>query len=453
MRLAFLPIFIILICGCSSEEPMVSSGEPVNEESEYIYRGFNQWVYQQMNHSYLWREDLPDSVSCDYDVAPNEFFKSLLSTKDRFSYFINNPNYSNSNEYGFAYQRYRYQGRKDIYEILYIKNPELRTQGMRRGDVIDIKTKNGHHVYSKLNISNDYVNDSGIKYTEHISTRAIKNTETVLLDSVYEINGKKIGYICYLEFDNVCDLNKSFIKMYNSQIEELIIDLRYNPGGYLNTCQYLCNCIISSNGYNDIFQKCCYNDIISEEYLKATGLPYTLSKYETPTALDGIVLGTSITPLNQKRVYFLTSKHTASASEAAIICLRPYMDVIVIGETTVGKGVGSWTISDSKYKYAIQPITMRYYNALDETTPDDGITPDYYIADGYLTSKREIGDLEELLLNTAINIILENPNKIRNKDGNKLSTPSSNTFIPIDEPSYVIDFRNRQFNNQNTNNL
>ena len=82
------------------------------------------------------------------------------------------------------------------------------------------------------------------------------------------------------------------------------------------------------------------------------------------------------------------------------------MDVITIGEQTYGKGVGSWTVRDNKYRYQLQPITMRYHNALMETTPDDGIAADYIVLDGYSTSKKELGDKSEPLLAKALDLIL-----------------------------------------------
>lgn len=449
MRAFFLLMLTATILnGCSSEEPMVPSDEPSPDKSDYLYLDFNKWVYGQMNQQYLWREDMPDSLFCNYELSPSEFFKSLLSSKDRFSYLTKNPNYSGQSEYGFAYQLYEYKGQDKIFEILYIHNPELIRQGMRRGDFISIRKSNGFYIYTKLNIADNSIHNSGITYREPIDTRTIGNSSSVLLDSVYQINNKKIGYICYLEFNKVSDLDKPLKKMYNSQIDELIIDLRYNPGGYVNTCQFLCNCILPSYAYDCLFQKCTYNNIISEEYLKTTGFPYTFSKFKTPLSLDENVLGTSIIPLNQKRVYFITSSHTASASEAAIICLRPYMEVVVIGEPTVGKGVGSWTIYDSKYKYAIQPITMRYYNALDETTPDEGLAPDYYVTDVYTTPKRDIGNKNELLLNTAINIILGQSNITTSVDKITLRLDVDG-LRPIGEPSFVTEFRNKQFREMN----
>lgn len=143
--------------------------------------------------------------------------------------------------------------------------------------------------------------------------------------------------------------------------------------------------------------------------------------------------------MNLNRVFVLTSKNSASASEAAIIGMRPFMDVIIIGEQTYGKGVGSWTIRDNRYKYQLQPITMRYYNALMETTPDDGLPVDYYIPDGYSTSKKELGDTSEPLLATALNLILGKGDVDKNRAGNTKNV-EWNAMQEIGSPSFFRIF-------------
>ena len=103
-----------------------------------------------------------------------------------------------------------------------------------------------------------------------------------------------------------------------------------------------------------------------------------------------------------KRLYTITSKNTASASEATISCLRPYMPVYIIGETTTGKGTGMRTFSNTKCRIDISPLTFRYYNADHETVPDSGLTPDLYCPDGYNTRKKDIGDINEPLLSATL---------------------------------------------------
>lgn len=447
MRFSYLIILLALyLCSCSSDEP--TSPEDVTAKDN-VYLDLNKWIYEQMNRQYLWREDLPDSLNCDYNLAPRDFFESLLSDKDRFSYFTTNSNYSpsksaNEPRLGFAYQKVKDAKGNVGLQILYIQSSWLRANGLRRGDYVRILNhSDSHYQLSKLELQDDcFVSSSIIIESSRLNPF---ETSTILLDSVYQDGNKRIGYLCYLEYGDKKDLEQPLKNFVSNKITDLILDLRYNPGGYVSTCRFLCNCIVPEKGYTHIFQQCSYNDILSRNYLLETGDSRTYSYFERPGEALGEQLGVILTALNVQHLYVITSSHTASASEATIVCLQPYMDVTVIGEKTVGKGVGSWTISDSRFRYAIQPITMRYYNANGISTPDDGIEPDVYVSDGYSTGKLEIGDINERLLNTTLSLIR----------GEMLATTSSrsikfeNSLTPIGEPSYVTEFNNKQYNESN----
>lgn len=429
---AYLMILLFFF-NCSSGEDIPSPDDNTTITEESIYTEENRWVYEQMNHYYLWRNDMPDSLVCNYNTDPVSFFKSLLSSKDRFSYSIRNTDYIGGIEehkYGFEYQKYESENYGELLQVLYVTSESLKQKGIHRGDWL-----------KQINM-NEFVRgsiESGVflfKDTLNIEpsvTRAY-NQNTVFLDSIYVIDEKKIGYMCYTEFAAIMDLENVMAKFYKENINDLILDFRYNPGGYVNTCRYLCNSIVAEEGYGQIFQQCTYNDILSKEYEKETGSSKTVEYYGMPTSEDSPILGTRIYGLNLKKIYVLTSRNTASASEATIICLRPYMDVMVIGEQTYGKGVGSWTIGDKRYKYMLQPITMRYYNANMETTPDDGIPADIVVEGGYQTVKKELGDLNEPLLKVAIQCITGE------KTGNIERTTSRSDVLDIKAigcPSFV----------------
>ena len=71
--------------------------------------------------------------------------------------------------------------------------------------------------------------------------------------------------------------------------------------------------------------------------------------------------------LDLSRIYILTSTSTASASEAVINGLIPYMgrtNIQLIGDKTIGKNVGSNTFGEKEsHDYLLHPITLRIYNA------------------------------------------------------------------------------------------
>ena len=392
---------VISFSSCTSGEE-ISSEVPEVTHSDNIYLDFNKWIYSRMNHDYLWRNDMPDSLSCDFELAPVSFFKSILSSKDRFSDCETNSSYTSSTEVvyqGYEYQEYELENGTRFEQVLFVSSSDLRKKGLKRGDILIPQTDKRKIVLGKLE------NNCILPIDTLEASNLFGDTQTVYIDSIYIEKSHKIGYLCYLQFDEITDLVPTLKKFYDAHIDEMILDLRYNPGGYVNTCRYLSNSIVNERGYNEIFQQCTYNDVLTEELKKETGSGITFTLFSTPDNGQN-VLGSPMYGLNLKRVFVLTSKHSASASEAAIISMRPFMDVIIIGEQTYGKGVGSWTIRDNKYRYQLQPITMRYHNALMETTPDNGIAADYIIPDGYSTSKKELGDKSEPLLAKALDLIL-----------------------------------------------
>lgn len=448
MKDFYFVLITLILCGCSSDEPVSPEEQP--SVSDNVYLEFNKWVYSQMNSQYLWREDMPDSLDCDYDLTPKEFFMSLLSDKDRFSYFTNNPSYKGpeTKDLGFAYQEVSdSKGNKALY-VLYVTSPSARDAGLKRGDMVEIISLSADLItLGRLDARDLSVTDDCQKIVYSVNDNRGQKS-TVLLDSVYEIGSNNIGYLCYLEFADPDDLQRPLKKFADNKISDLILDLRYNPGGYVSTCRFLCNCIVPQSGYGRIFQECSYNDILAKYYLMTSGSERTYSYFDVPVSTDKDVLGQTITPLQLDRLYVLTSRYTASASEATVVCLRPYMEVITIGEQTVGKGVGSWNIADPRYQYSLQPITMRYYNADNETTPDTGLVPDLFVPDGYSTNIRAIGDINEPLLAAALSLIAS-------PAAYTLGTPESrssnieNSLTPVGEPSYVTEYKNKHYNESN----
>ena len=440
-RILLLSILVILILsGCSSDEPMMVPEEQPSS-SENIYLEFNKWVYAQMNRQYLWREDLPDSASCNYDLGPKAFFESLLSDKDRFSYFTSNPYYSEPGErMGFEYQTVRDITGREALMVEYITSRAARRAGLRRGDFVEIVSNDK----GKVRLRRFKVEDGRLMPYGDILEITIDDilgpVPSVLLDTIYNIDDRRVGYLCYLEFAEEKELEGPLTRMQKEGITDLILDLRYNPGGYVSTSQFLCNSIVDERAYGDIFQKMSYNDILTQYYMKTSGDKRFLSFYSFPGNSSNMIGANRVVPLDMKRLYVITSGHTASASEATIICLRPYMEVITIGERTVGKGVGSWNIYDTKYPYSIQPITMRYYNASGETVPDSGLEPDVPVEGAYNIPKKDIGDSQEPLLAKALQLIV--PGDSVASDENLDPTPEI-TLTKTDLPSYIKKFRQK----------
>lgn len=105
---------------------------------------------------------------------------------------------------------------------------------------------------------------------------------------------------------------------------------------------------------------------------------------------------------NLQRIFFLTGKGTASASEMVINGLKPFFPCVLIGDTTVGKNVGSTLVHDTenlKNNWAFMPIFLKYFNKDHLSDFTNGFAPDFFVEDDF---KNQLGDTNEALLAKAI---------------------------------------------------
>lgn len=265
-----------------------------------------------------------------------------------------------------------------------------------------------------------------------VKSRIIKNP--VHISKVIESEGKKIAYLMYNQFVGVVEsenkdynseLNDVFANFLSNGVEELVIDLRYNPGGRISTSINLAS-MITGQFNNQVFAKETWNSKLMD-YWNENSPESLLNKFTNKLDNDQ-----SISSLNLNRVFVLTSARTASASELLINGLDPYIDVIHIGDFTVGKNQGSITvydyINDSRDKnpnhmYAMQPIVLKIGNVAGYTDFPDGLEPDVFIKES-LSNPGVLGDNDEPLLKIAIDQI----------NGNYSSILSSENYKEIAKP-------------------
>lgn len=426
-------LILITLFGCSSSIGPVEEEQPERKLS--MLEETNIWIYRYMNHRYLWRDDIPDSISCDFSKTPTSFFESLLSHKDRFSYVGFSSRSVNSNNYGFAYQKVHDKLGKEYWAVLYTISSEAK-HTLKRGMLLSPNyLTDSYGIFSIVDNESGLVTNQDVILSAKPYTRAAANN-TVYIDSIYTLAKKKIAYLCYLQFDDAHDFFSSINKFAENKIDELVLDLRYNPGGYERTCKTLCNALVNQSAYGQIFVKHSYNKLVAAENKAMYGDECTYEYYQEPFNSNTPILGEVCSYLDLKRIYILTSSHSASCSELSIISLRPFMDVIVIGENSTGKGVGMQATSIPNFNYMLVPITFQFYNALDETVPENGIVPDIYVPDGYLTSQKQLGEIEEPLLNAALQNILGKHSK-----GVNLCNYDCAHFEPMGDPSFLSEFK------------
>ena len=201
---------------------------------------------------------------------------------------------------------------------------------------------------------------------------------------------------------NYDDYLESIFSEYKSNsVDEIILDLRYNPGGSINSALLLAS-LITGQFENEIFNYEQWNSEIQSYWIN-NDPEYLVNRF--------LSLESS---LNLSRVFILTTRSSASASELIINCLKPYIDVVHIGTTTYGKYQASVTLYDSEnfsnqninpsHNYAIQPLVLKTLNAVGVTDYFNGISPNYEFEER-VYSMGEIGDLNEPMLNFTIGLI------------------------------------------------
>ena len=208
----------------------------------------------------------------------------------------------------------------------------------------------------------------------------------VYYDAVYNINSKKIGYMVFNSFlGDTVEINNEFQRVFsnfaNQNVSDVIIDLRYNGGGYVSVQEKLADYLAPSSANGGLMMKEQYNDKYSN---------FNVSTYFHKAG-----------SLNVSRIFFIVSSSTASASELLINNLKPYTDVKLLGPSnTHGKPVGFFPIPVGDWY--IFPVSFRSTNKNGEGNYFNGLAVDNLVADGL---NKDWGDVTEAGLASAIKYI------------------------------------------------
>jgi len=467
---AYVLINMVFI-GCSKNDidpnSNVDLGNLDNPINNFVWKGMNSWYYWQPYVANL-GDSKDDNLDSYYSylnnyATPEDLFESLINDKgntDRYSYYLEDyvDFYArlegNSTSYGFRLQGVYYNENDAIIYVKYVTpNSPADLAGIKRGDIIHgiDGTVLSQSNYNSLvgNFSNESITLTFVSENEGVLTDLGDKTITagqnsdnaVYLKKVFNnINGKKVGYMVYNQFGftSHSELNEAFAFFIAEGINELVLDLRLNGGGYVITAVYLAS-MIHKNAGLDTFQETIHNPKHSDDD-EFYHFQNTLNNYD----INGMKIGEeSINRLNTiDRLYVLTSGSTASASESVINGLKPFIPVKIVGSTTYGKNVGSITLYDSKssgfttskgqanqdHNFAIQPIVFKFFNKLGESDFTNGFIPDIELIEGhYWNQILPFGDENEVILKAALDDIRgltsKSVSSYKNKNINVVDVP------------------------------
>lgn len=363
-----------------------------------------QFVYDLMHDSYLWASEtveMSDTQIASY-ASDSQLLDALKVENDHFSYILDKSVYQNylqsgiDTGYGFLLKRIVDSNDTTLYFVVKLVFPESPADisGLKRGDLI---AKIDHYSVDKI------FNDETLLDTYFNHVESDQNTtftlsddrnltiisaefdlQTVLYQTTFEQNGTKIGYLTYQSFieTSEIELSNAFTNFKAQGIDELILDLRYNGGGYIKTAKYLATLIGGQHVYGTVFNKTLFN----EKYSLYNQIMMFDEYKENALDLD--------------RVFIITTNSTASASELVINAFRAStndVEVIQIGSSTYGKPYGM--IGGVYCDRYILPIQVESVNGDESGGYVDGLVPTCSATDDLYTP---LGDLNETSIHAAL---------------------------------------------------
>ncbi len=478
--LALLVWMICLTNGCKRDKPSAPVIDRLSLE-------INQFIWNGLSNYYLWTDSVANLSQTKYAdtnklnsfLIPfsdhEKLFSSLLyPTRDKWSWIV--PDYTVlekefqgiTKSFGFDFGLVLYGNGSDVFGYVryVVKNSPAYKAGLQRGDIFtkvngtSLDTANYQSLlFSNTTYTLGMATISGntiIPNSTQFQLTAIELAEDpIFLDTVYTINNTNIGYLVYNQFvaNYDLELNNVFQYFKNQNVQQLILDLRYNPGGSVQTAKYLSSMIYSTNS-SLVILKTQYNNLLENYLVSNYGIGYFNQFFASNILASGTNPSAAINSLGLSKLCVITTGNTASASELVINALKAYIPVSVIGTHSVGKYVASITLYDynkngiydsvagdyvnASHKYAMQPIILKIANANGVSDFYNGFTPDYVINEyKYLANLLPFGDVNEPLLKAAINNVLGLP---QTKSGYE-----NNTFIHVADSKERLPHYNEMY--------
>lgn len=437
----------ILMAGCSNDDNgnVPDPDGPNPDPSADV--DVQDFMWKAMNLWYFWQGDVADLADdrfandteytefLESEANPEDFFfDKLLFTDDRFSFLSddyveltqNLSGISRSN--GLEFGLFLFSDSDDIFGYVryIVPNSDASIKNIARGELftgVDGQTlnitnytdllfgDNATYVLNMADVSGGTITPNGKAVSLTKEENLVENP--VFIAKSFEVNGQTIGYLMYNAFTNEFDseLNNAFGQLKSENVTDLVLDLRYNSGGSVNSSRLLSSMIYGPNT-DELYIRQRWNDKIQAAFDDSDLEDYFADKLDN---------GTTLNTLNLDKVYILTTGSTASASELVINGLDPYLEVVTIGTATTGKNEFSLTMVDDPDRsgapfiytpsrvnqinpdnsWAIQPLVGRNENAAGFSNYTNGLPADIEL-DEDLENLGVLGDINEPLLARAI---------------------------------------------------
>ncbi|MBQ9877985.1 MAG: PDZ domain-containing protein [Bacteroidales bacterium] len=355
-------------------------------ETNWTYYYVNNFAYDMMDSYYLWKKEIKAGLS-SWKTDDNPIDKVQLirykdyeghdidkwtQVTDDFESFVGDVS-GVTTTYGydfFSFEQDKSQTSRALATVRYVYPDSPASEaGLKRGDVIvSVNNKDIPIIFtgSEGYLDVDFIYDEMIYSSsctlelstgEKVSMTAREMVENpVILYKVFDNGEKKIGYLHYTSFTlESCPRLIEACKYFKAQgIKELILDLRYNGGGYVFAEEILISMLApqAAVAAGELFEKEIYNSDLTlawggsgESHFKTLHSLYTND--DDPS--NDLIYDTSDANIGLEKIYAIVTEDSASASEAILCCLKPFMPVELIGKQTHGKYCAGYIIGSDDY--------------------------------------------------------------------------------------------------------
>lgn len=402
-------MFSVLLAGCS-DGGSAGSFKPTDQatgDDGRVYPAqprscdiadMRQWVEANMLDYYLFYDQVVRPNLTDYSDLDQLISDMRVTPNDRFSYVADaeqsSAQFEEGIKFGFGHL-VKVTAENELRVTHVYAGSAFDMASINRGDYID--TVNGISPFSlTTQTMRDFFGADNTPATLNFGIRSVSGqqrvlsltsgqfaVDTVLVKNVFSRNGIDIGYLAFDSFleTSALELDVAFESFKENNIQELILDLRYNPGGRVDISNKLSSLIIGAGNRNRVFTTFSLND-----------------KYESLN--ESINFSDETHALDLARLIVITTGSTCSASELLINGLRPYIDVVTIGSPTCGKPYGSiGRVACGKQMSALE---FEFVNADNSGGYYDGLAADCSATDDL---GRWLGDTQETMLSGALDYL------------------------------------------------
>lgn len=402
-RLLCILALLVMSASCSKNDKW-ERGDETGQAA------INRWVHSQMQTYYYWNNRLP--VNPDYGQDPIAFFNAIKFVDDRFSYIYYKKKYSLlsgtlMNTFGLELEGIEADHIFKTQVLLVVPGSNAAALGLARG--MFVKAINGVTL-TAANISNVMAD----AITQKVLSVLLDNNETVNIPAAYiaepvvyktavfNTTAGNAGYLFMnsFEYHGVHDILNAFRAFKEQNIRNLIIDLRYNIGGSVPFSALVAALIapVQEAQTYVIYKGNSTAGTIASSFGNEIG--------KQPQGYN-FTLG-QLTPYRPslQRVYVLTGTLTMSAAELMINSLKPYVQVVQVGERSFGKDMASLELKNDKIADLwAYPLCFKLFNAGNKGNYSDGLQPDYQVQESAKLPLLPVGDKNDLLIRQCISLI------------------------------------------------